>query len=89
MYYGNMSKEDILNSSRKFLFAIYQNYVKRACENLGVNPDGKKDGDTQLSENDYPSEFVSFSQAERERAIKESGESDNDFLKKFSTIKRF
>ena len=86
MYYGNMSKSEILSSSRKFLYAIYQNYVRRACENVGVNPD--KDSDTQLSDSDYPAEFVSYSQAQREKMIKESGESDEDFLKKFSVLKK-
>lgn len=87
MYYGNMSKQEILKSSRKFLYAIYQNYVRRACENVGVNPD--KDEEQQLTDNDYPSEFVTFSQAEREKAIEESGESDEDFLKKFAQLKKF
>ena len=87
MYYGKMSKSEILNSSRKFLFAIYQNYVNRACENLGVSPDNKKEGETKLSESDYPSEFISFSQAEREKMINESNESDDDFLKKFPKVK--
>lgn len=88
MYYGNMSKGDILNSSRKFLYAIYQNYVRRACENVGVNPDGDspKSGETPLSDSDYPSEFISFSQAEREKMIAESGESDEDFIKKFNFV---
>lgn len=88
MYYGHMSKHDILHSSRKFLTAIYQNYVKRACENLGVSPDSdnKDDGTprkTVLTEEDYPSEFVSFTQAQREKMIEESGESDIDYLSKF------
>lgn len=87
MYYGKMSKSEILNSSRKFLFAIYQNYVNRACENLGVSPDNKKEGETKLRESDYPSEFISFSQAEREKMINESNESDDDFLKKFPKVK--
>lgn len=86
MYYGNMSKSEILSSSRKFLYAIYQNYVRRACENVGVNPD--KDSDTRLSDSDYPAEFVSYSQAQREKMITESKESDEDFLKKFSVLKK-
>lgn len=87
MYYGHMSKHDILHSSRRFLTAIYQSYVKRACENLGVSPDSdgkdKKPGETQLTEDDYPTEFISFSQAQREKMIKESGISDTDFLANF------
>ena len=90
MYYGNMSKSEILGSSRKFLYAIYQNYVRRACENVGVNPDkADENGDTQLSEKDYPSEFISYSQAQREKMIEESGESDEDFINKFSRLKKF
>lgn len=92
MYYGHMSKDEILHSSRKFLYAIYTKYVDRACENLGVSPDNEvnnKQQDTPLTDDDYPSEFVSFTQAQREKYIKESNESDEDFIKKFSTIKRF
>ena len=84
MYYGHMSKDEILHSSRRFLYAIYQNYVNRACENLGVP--NKDEDDNELSESDYPSEFVSFTQAEREKAIAESGETDSDFLNKFVSI---
>lgn len=92
MYYGHMSKYDILHSSRKFLIAIYQQYVKRACENLGVSsePDGQNDGTpgkTLLTENDYPSEFMSFTQAQREKSIEESGISDSDFLSRFKEYK--
>lgn len=86
MYYTSMKQEDILNHSRKFLISIYQQYIRRACENLGVDPD--KDKNDNLSDNDYPSEFVSYSQEEREKMIEQSGESDEDFLKKFSVIKK-
>lgn len=89
MYYGNMSYEEIMTKSRKFLLAIYQQYPRRACENLGVSPDKDKDDDVTLSDSDYPSEFVSFSQAEREKAIEESGETDEDFIKKFDALKKF
>lgn len=91
MYYGHMSKAEILSSSRRFLIAIYQSYVRRACENLGVSPDGdsksqNSDG-TMLSESDYPSEFVSFSQAEREKYLSECNESSEDFMSKFPKVK--
>lgn len=89
MYYGNMSYEEIMNKSRRFLLAIYQQYPRRACENLGVSPDKDKNDEVTLSDSDYPSEFVSFSQAEREKAIKESGETDEEFIKKFAVIKKF
>lgn len=86
MYYTSMKQEDILKHSRKFLIAIYQQYIRRACENLGVDPD--KNEKNELKDSDYPSEFVSYSQAEREKMIEQSGESDEDFLKKFSVIKK-
>lgn len=86
MYYTSMKQEDILNHSRRFLISIYQQYIRRACENLGVDPDKNKN--TELKDSDYPSEFVSFSQAEREKMIEQSGESDEDFIKRFSVIKK-
>lgn len=89
MYYGHMSKTDILNSSRRFLFSVYKNYVKRAYENLGISPDGDSNSKdkTQLTDDDYPSEFVSFSQAQREKAISESGISDEEYLNSFKQFK--
>lgn len=92
-YYG-MSKSDILNSSRKYLYGIYQQYVKRACENLGVSPDGDSGADggagtTKLSDSDYPSEFFSISQEQRDKDIEESGVSDEEFLSRFSQFKPF
>lgn len=86
MYYGHMSKQDILNSSRPFLYAIYKKYVNRACENLGV-PVEKSESDT-LTEQDYPSEFKKFSQKEREKEIEDSGISDADFLASFPEFKK-
>ena len=76
-----MSKSDILNCSRRFINALYQQYINRACENLGVSP--KENTGNQLQDSDYPSEFVSFSQAQREKYIEESGISDEEFLKGF------
>lgn len=86
MYYGHMSKYEILHSSRKFLYAIYFKYVNRACENLGVKVNEKEEDDNTLDENDYPEEFMRFSQKDRDRFVEESGESNEDFLKKFSKI---
>lgn len=66
MYYGNMSKSEIMTHSRAFLHGIYRMYVKRACENLGVSSSGESDdideanGQVQqcgLSESDYPTSF--------------------------------
>lgn len=86
MYYGHMSKSDILNSSRKFLYAIYQQYVKRACENLGIPSEQKEDANG-LTESDYPEEFRKFTQKEREEKIEQSGISDDEFLSKFKQFK--
>lgn len=87
-YYGNMSYQDILNSSRPYLNGIYQQYVRRACENLGVSPDGKEnDSDTKLKDSDYPNEFVSFTQAQRQQIIAESGQTDEEFLSSFNKLK--
>lgn len=84
-----MSKDEILHSSKKFLLAIYQNYVKRACENLGVSSESDENdnntiGKTQLTEADYPTEFISYTQAQREKYVAESGMSDKEFLSQFS-----
>ncbi len=85
MYYAHMSKSDIMNSSRRFLFAIYRNYVKRACENLGVASEGEDED--SLSEEEYPSEFKTFSQKEREEYVSESGMSDAEFMAQFPVMK--
>lgn len=84
-----MSKAEILNSSIPFLMELYKKYVKRACENLGVSSEEKTESNdtTQLSDADYPSEFVSFSQAQRDKKIEESGVSDEEFLSGFSLFK--
>ncbi len=85
MYYYNMTQEDILNRSRPFLNALYQEYINRACENLGVSPtQDDEETNKQLKDSDYPSEFVSFSQAQREKMIEESGISDEEYLKQFN-----
>lgn len=65
--------------------------MKRACENLGVpyenDPSNMDLREKQLTESDYPSEFISFTQAQREKEISESGMSDKDFLSQFSQYK--
>lgn len=80
MYYGKMSKEDILNSSRPFLYAVYKQYGKRACENLGVSPDNEKE--EQVDEEEYPSMFKKLTPKERENGLKEF-ENSEDFMKIF------
>lgn len=63
MYYGHMSKKEIMNSSMPFLICIYKQYVKRACENLGVssNNEDEEESNTQLKESDYPTDFRKLS----------------------------
>lgn len=83
MYYYGMSRDEILNSSRRFLYALYKQYVKRACENLGVSPDGKNAEETELTKEDYPQQFKKLSPKERKKAHKEFSSND-DFMKLFS-----
>lgn len=89
MYYGHMSKQEIMKSSRPFLYGIYRSYVKRACENLGVPPNGGDctDSNTPLSESDYPTEFGKMSRKEREEAANKYS-SDEDFLSRFAGFNR-
>lgn len=87
MFYFGMSKQDIMNSSRKFIMMLYATYPKRACENLGVSANPKEE-ESNADSNGYPSKFVSFSQAEREKYISESGQSDEDFMAQFESIRR-
>lgn len=87
MFYFGMSKQDIMNSSRKFITTLYATYPKRACENLGVSSKSEQEK-KNTDENGYPSKFVSFSQAEREKYISESGQSDEDFIAQFESIRR-
>lgn len=85
MYYGHMSKEDIMSSSRPFLYEIYKQYAKRACENLGVSSDEEnEDTDSKhaLKESDYPIEFKKLDKRERKEALKEFVNTD-DFMKQF------
>lgn len=83
MYYGNMSKYDILHSSRRFLYGIFKQYAKRACENLGVNPDKKDEEENTQNNTGYPSQFKKFTKKEREQKLKEIGSEEN-FMKMFS-----
>lgn len=43
-----------MGHSRRFINALYKQYIQRACENLGVSP---KDNPDELSEEDYPDNF--------------------------------
>lgn len=86
MYYGHMSKHDILNSSRPFLYSIYKQYAKRACENLGVSPDNsgenEEDNKFTLKESDYPAELLAVSDKDRQDTMEQLKE-NKDFLRQF------
>lgn len=71
-----------MKHSRSFLYAIYQKYPNRACENLGVSADGEEE-ETDLSENDYPSEFKTFTKEEQEEYVRNSGMTDEEYLAQF------
>lgn len=81
MYYGHMSKDDIMNSSRAFLHGVYRMYGKRACENLGVSPDETED-EQKGAQEEYPTEFKKLSAKERKEATEEYA-STKDFLSQF------
>lgn len=83
MYYGHMSKDEILHSSRRFLYGIFKQYAKRACENLGVNLDKKDEEETTQVDSGYPSQFKKFTKKERKQALEEIGSNEN-FMKMFS-----
>lgn len=78
-----MSKEDIKNSSRPFLYGIYKKYIERACENLGISQNNDIDQEVPLTEDDYPKEFTKISESKRSETANK-WESDEDFLKQFS-----
>ena len=81
MYYGHMSKQDIMNSSRPFLYGIYRNYVKRACENLGVSADGE----TDENGDEYPKDFGKLTPDEKKKRDEYLGQfkDSNDFMSQF------
>lgn len=85
MYYYGMSKAEILSHSRRFLYALYKQYGRRACENLGVSADGDKQAEKE-GENAYPSEFKKLTKQERKRKHEELAKrfsSNEDFVKMF------
>lgn len=71
-----------MHSSRAFIYAIYRNYVNRACENLGVSANGEEE--TDLTEDDYPSEFKTFSKKEKKEYVENSGMTDEEYIAQFS-----
>lgn len=69
-----------------FLYSIYTQYGKRACENLGVSPDKNDDeelsDDGPLKDSDYPSEFKRFTPKERKEAAAQFKDTA-DFMRQF------
>lgn len=84
MYYGHMSKDDIMHSSRLFLTGIYRQYINRAKENLGVS-DKNADEET---ENDYPTEFFKLPMKDREETLKEFSGTE-DFMRIFGESSKY
>lgn len=84
MYYGHMSKKDIMNSSRPFLYGIYKKYAKRACENLGVSPNDE-DEEIKETDNGYPTEFHKISDLDRIETMSNLT-NDEDFMKRFGGV---
>ena len=73
MVHGNMTKEEIENSSLPFIYAIMSKMGRRLCEKLGVpyNPD--KDDKQEEDNEDYP-----VPEASRTRGKKYSSKSSKD-----------
>lgn len=85
MYYGHMSKKEIMNSSRPFLYAIYKKYAKRACENLGVSPDvedTENDEESNDIDNGYPTSFGKISDLDRQETMDQLTRNE-DFMRRF------
>lgn len=85
MYYGHMSKESIMNSSRPFLYGVYRKYAKRACENLGISSDNDReesDETIQLNEESYPTEFYKISDMDRVETMN-ALTNNADFMQQF------
>ena len=72
-----------MNHSRGFLYALYQKYVDRVCEGLGIPKESQDDENISLSEEAYPSKFKKISASDREKYNKESTITDEEFLAQF------
>lgn len=83
MYYGHMSKAEIMQSSFPFLKEIYLKYGKRACENLGVSSDKNEEEEETGTVSDYPVKFKKLSARERKEADEEF-KSKEEFLALFN-----
>lgn len=97
MYYGHMSKQEIKHSSRAFLTGIYRMYSKRACENLGISPDKKKENEEDQQEeygtlgertDGYPTRFRKIDAVSREKTIAAFTDT-HDFLSQFPMARGF
>lgn len=89
MFYGHMSKEEIMKSSRPFLHGIYRMYAKRACENLGVSSEPEEETSVDgLTAHDYPANFGKLNPSgEVEEAPK--FDSTEDFMKMFPSAAKY
>lgn len=90
MYYYGMSKEDIMHSSRPFLYRLYSKYVKRACENLGVSPSGEEDEvesneSVMLRDEDYPTDFHRITDMDRKETMSNLT-NDPEFMRQFGSF---
>ncbi len=68
-YYYSMNDSEISLHSYPYLFAMFAEYPKRACENLGVSSEKKKEKNTSVNED------LAISMFESKRS--KSGESDD------------
>lgn len=85
MYYGHMSKHEIMHSSMPFLYYIYKNYVDRACENLGVPKNDEEESENSSTDIEYPKEFYKISDRDRAGTMT-SLANDEEFKKRFGNI---
>ena len=90
-YYAGMNKQEILTSSRAYLTELYARYVKRACENLGVSPDGnaedkQSNAKGKLSASAYPRDLKADMELAKKAAETPPTPLDTDFLGQFSTF---
>ena len=74
MVHGNMTKEEIGNSSLPFIFAIMSTMGRRLCEKLGVPYKSKKEQQQNEDEVDYP---VPEASRARRNNTKKNPASDN------------
>lgn len=92
MYYTNLSKEDIMHSSRAYLYELYAKSAYRAADNLGVDPDANPENDsalrkTKLTADDYPNDIPKIGNITEEALAKtEDPKLDIEFLSQFDNF---